>query len=119
MVLTMQSETTNIDAKFSLTNLSTEQLIDLCISLTDSASEIRIKDELVNRGKNNIQQRIVIKKQLKKFISTNEGQLKDSEIEKNGNKEILKKQKNEFLTLVSIQDKLQIEWQKYDLGLKK
>ena len=73
------------------------------------------KQELVKRGKDNIQERIQIKKLLKETISKIDDLLKD----KSNNKDDESTFKSELLIAVSIVDKLQLEWQKHDLRLNK
>lgn len=100
---------------FSYDQLTIQQLIDLTIDLQENGQESKEpKQELINRGKDNIQTRILIKKACKTTINTLETPLKQNNI----NKEVLKASKQKFLTSLSLLDRLQLEWQKYDLGLK-
>ena len=86
-------------------------------SSDNSFTEIESRQELIRRGNDCIQTRIMIKKSCKKTMSSLEALLNKISTE-NNNKEIVKPIKNKFLTSVSVLDKLQLEWQKYDLGLK-
>lgn len=120
MVTTMEYTTSNVQNKktiesFSVEQLSTQQLIDLAIDSNDNGHiEIASRKELIKRGKDNIQTRIQIKKYCKNAISGLEAVLNKNTAE---NKEVLKSSRNKLLTSVSVLDKLQLEWQKYDLGL--
>ena len=98
-------------------SLSIEQLVKYCFDFSNEISSIQFRDELVKRGKDNIQERISIKKLCKRSISEIEILLNTTnQTDKN---ESTKELKNRFLSLISIVDRLQLEWQKHDLGLKK
>lgn len=108
-----------LNANFLVGQLTIQQLIDLSIDSTnDNYIENETRKELINRGKDNIQTRIIIKKICRNSISGLEVLLQRIATEKNNNKEIIKSFKNKFLSSVSILDKLELEWQKHDLGIK-
>lgn len=99
--------------------LSIQQIIELAIDSENEQLSLLLKQELVTRGKDNIQARIIIKKCCKSTISDLEGKVKT--LNSNNNKvekEKAKLFKNKFLTSISVLDKLQLEWQKHDLSLK-
>ena len=108
----------SMDENFLFDQLSIQQLIDLAIdSHEDKFVEFESRQELLKRGKDNIQARIIIKKSCKNTIANFEGLLKKISTEKNS--AVIKDFKNKFLSSVSILDKLQLEWQRHDLGLIK
>lgn len=110
--------TSNGNRKIVLDVLSVQELIDLAVdSQADSPVTNELRNELINRGKNDITARINIKKSCKKNILKFESLLNTISTENNGNKEVIKTFKTRFLTSVSMLDKIQLEWQKYDLGL--
>ncbi len=78
---------------------------------------IKIKQELFERGKDNIKIRIEIKKSCKSNIQNIESVLKELDNERNP-AETVKQYKHRFLNAISILDRLQLEWQKYDLCFK-
>ena len=108
------NEKLNID--LLVNELPVDQLIDFAINSNDEYSGHRVREELHKRGKDNIHTRISIKKSCKASIAGLENILKKLEIEVN--KGLEKSVKSKLLTSVSILDKLQLEWQRYDLGLK-
>lgn len=109
----------NTNANYLVEQLSIQQLIDLTIdSHEDEYVGLESRKELIKRGKDNIQTRIMIKKSIKEVIASLENLLKKIAIESN-NKEVVKSFKNKFLNSISVLDKLELEWQKYDLGIKK
>lgn len=117
-VINKDKKTTNLS--FFIDQLSVQQLIDLSIdSNNDNHVEIETRKELIERGKDNIQARIIIKKVCKSAISSLETLLQSVTSEKNNDKEIVKSFKGKFLNAVSILDKLELEWQKHDLGINK
>ena len=104
-------------ANFLIEQLSVQQLIDLAIDSSNNGYiGLESRKELISRGKDNIQARIVIKKSCKAAISNLEDIFQT--LDKESDKELVKSFKNKFLTSVSILDWLQLEWQKHDLGLK-
>lgn len=112
----LNDEVNNVE--ITLKGLSIQELIDLSTdSQTNGSVAIDIRNELINRGKNNIETRIIVKKSCKKNILKFESLLNTFAGENNGKKEVIKTFKNKFLTSVSIMDKIQLEWQKHDLGL--
>ena len=107
-----------VNEKFIIEELTIQQLINLAIDLEGEVSGLHSRQELINRGKDNIYTRITIKKVCKTAISELESLLKKVDLENITNKETIKSYKNKFLTSISILDKLQLEWQKYDLSIK-
>lgn len=119
MVTLTSNLTNNGNGKIVLDVLSVQELVDLAVepqTQTDNSIN-ELRSELINRGKNDIAARINIKKSCKKTISRFESLLNTISNENNSNKEVIKTFKNRFLTSVSILDKIQLEWQKYDLGI--
>ena len=107
-----------LNSNFLIEQLSVQQLIDLSIdSINDNYIENETRKELINRGKDNIQARIIIKKICRNAITGLESLLQKIATE-NNNKEIIKSFKNKFLNSVSMLDRLELEWQKHDLGIK-
>lgn len=102
----------------SASQLSLEQLITLVIDSGNNQGGLEYRQELINRGKDCIETRIVIKKSCKTAIAHLEAQIKQIPIENNKDKESVKALKNKFLAFLSILDKLQLEWQKHDISLK-
>ena len=122
MTLTMDLITTNeqvtvLNQEVLLTELTIQQLIDLALDSVNERISIQSRQELINRGKDNIHDRIKIKKCCKSAISNLELLLKKSD-EEDFNQNKIKSHKTKFLASVSVLDKLQLEWQKYDLNIK-
>ncbi len=124
MVTNMKNETLNQLFNLSTLNtsnlieqFSTQKLIDLAIESQDEQIKQETRKELINRGKESIQNRIEIKKICKASISSLEVILDDCEVEKIHSKDTVKSYKNKFLSLISLVDKVQLEWQRHDLGL--
>lgn len=109
-------ENKKIYASGVLEVLSIQQLIDLSIDIPEDQITLDVRYELIKRGMDNIQNRILIKKLCKSTKSRIEDLIKNSEEEKDKNS--LKIYKNKFLNSVSIIDKLQLEWQKHDIRVK-
>lgn len=122
MAITMEAETLN--KKLGYTNELIEQttineLINCCIDAPTTKNSYEAKEELINGGRDNIRNRIQIKKAFKNIIASLEDILKETDTEITGtNKGNLKSYKNRFLSILSILDKIQLEWQKHDLGIK-
>ena len=115
-----KKETKVLNGALLVHELSILTLLELGIdSENGSLIEQEVKQELIKRGKDNIQTRILIKKECKKSIASLEALLNKLDTEEQTNKEVVKSFKSKFLNSVSILDKLQLEWQKYDLGLIK
>ena len=114
----LNNKINNLSANPIVQQISLQQLIDLVCDSPDSYIGSETKQELINRGRDNIQTRIQIKKTYKTKISSFESILEKAEKETRSDSETIKTYKNKFLTLISILDRLQLEWQKYDLGLK-
>lgn len=109
----------NLNTSNLLEQFSTQKLIDLFIESQDEQIKHQSRQELINRGKESIQNRIEIKKTCKSSIISLETILNNSETEKTYSLETIKSYKNKFLNLISLVDKVQLEWQKYDFGLVK
>ena len=108
----------SFEDSMNLENYSCKELIDMTINNDGSEQALHAKHELMCRGKDDIRERISIKKKCKGVILELEKEFNSS----NGNEEIsqnnIKLSKQKFLTTVSLVDKLQLEWQRYDLALK-
>ena len=95
--------------------LSILELVNLATEYeSNSVIGHEVRQELILRGKDNIQNRISIKKFVNAAIAA-------VEVKLNGNKDdknlTVKELKNKLLLSVSVLDRLQLEWQKYDLGI--
>ncbi len=124
MTTLMEYKTLNNEVLYLAENslvekLSVQELIDLILDTDNNFAVVRSRQELINRGKDDIKLRITIKKTCKNAISALEVLLKQSDCEASADKNIIKLYKSRFLNLVSLVDKLQLEWQKYDLFLKR
>ena len=125
MVITMQKESNLKDGiespdNFNLSSISNQQIISLIIGPdSEEFKQTDLRQELISRGKDNIEQRIAIKKLCKAVISDLESEIKKLDTLENYDKNKLKDYKNRFLTSISLLDKLQLEWQKHDLMLKR
>lgn len=112
----------NLELVNILEQLSIQQLLDCALdSFDDPNSGHKFCKELINRGKDNIQSRILIKKSCKAMVAKYENLLNPDSL--NGtfldnDKKQIKIYKNNLLISISILDKLQLEWQKYDLSIK-
>ncbi|MBI3591097.1 MAG: hypothetical protein HY094_06975 [Candidatus Melainabacteria bacterium] len=115
---TLNKETNNINTNLLLEQISLQQLIDLALDTDIAHIEQETKQELIKRGKDNIHIRIQIKKLCKAVIANLESVLNRIGVDSKENKETIKSFKNKFLHSLSIMDRIQLEWQKYDLGLK-
>lgn len=104
---------------FLIEKLSIKELIDLALNTDNDFTVVRSRQELISRGKDNIQTRITIKKTCKTAISDLEVLLKRFDCETNTDKATAKLYKNKFLNIVSLLDKLQLGWQKHDLFLQR
>ena len=113
---TLNDKALSFPANITVEKLNLQELIDLVLN-TDNDFTIKSRQELINRGKNNIQLRITIKKACKAIISDLETLLKRFDCESNKDKKITKLYKTRFLNTLSLSDKLQLEWQKHDLIL--
>lgn len=115
---TVFKEIGNFDQGILLNQSSISQLINHACNPNESNFSNEIRNELFKRGKDEIFTRIEIKKSLKNLIHDLELVLNDSDLENIYNKKTIKSFKNKFLTVISILDKLQLEWQKYDLKIR-
>ena len=115
---TQNDKVLSISAKDLVEHLSVQELIDLAINADNDFAIASSRKELINRGKDNIQLRITIKKTCKTVINDLETLLKTFDSENRADKKAVKLYKNNFLNTISLLDKLQLEWQKHDLLLK-
>ena len=121
MTTTMDYKTLNKQNNLNLNvlveQISIQQLVDLSIdSLGDKIGQ-ETREELIKRGKDNIPVRIQIKKACKASITNIESLLKEIDEASNNDKSLIRSYKTRFLNSLSVLDKLQLEWQKHDLGL--
>ena len=116
---TQNDKVLSVSAKALVEHLSVQELIDLALHADDDFAVVSSRKELINRGKDNIQLRIAIKKTCKTAINNLETLLKTFDSESNTDKKPAKLYKNNFLNTISLLDKLQLEWQKHDLVLKR
>ena len=115
---TLNNQSNNINSNLLLEQISLQQLIDLALDTQIDHIGQETKQELIKRGKDNIHIRIQIKKLCKAAIANLESILDKINVDSKDNKETIKSYKNKFLNSLSILDRIQLEWQKYDLGLK-
>ena len=117
---TLNNQNFNLNGNFLVEKISIQQLIDLAVDSANDNIGLQTRQELIQRGKDSIPLRIQIKKACKQTITNLESVLKelDKGINVNGNKDFLKSYKTKFLNLLSVVDRLQLEWQKHDLRLK-
>ena len=108
----------SVSAKDLVEHLSIQELIDLALHADNDFTIASSRKELINRGKDNIQLRITIKKTCKTAINDLETLLKTLDSENRADQKAAKLYKNNFLSTISLLDKLQLEWQKHDLLLK-
>ena len=114
----LKNEIENIT--FSIEQLSVKQLVDLSVDFSeDQCKGLELRNELIKRGKDNIQTRIQIKKVCRDSVSNIEVLLQKTINENHSNKETVKLCKSKFLHSVSVLDRLELEWQKYDLSIRK
>ena len=109
--------TQTISENVYIEKLTVRELISLVLDASDDFTIVRFRQELINRGGDNIQVRIEIKKTCKSVINDLEILLKRFDCESDADKKNSKLYKNKFLNTVSLLDKLQLEWQKHDLIL--
>ena len=107
----------NLPQNFLVEQISAQQLIDLAIDSGSDSIGIKTKQELFERGKDNIKTRIEIKKLCKSCIQNIESVLKEMDNETSPSQAI-KQSKHQFLNALSLLDRLQLEWQKHDLSFK-
>ena len=112
---TLSKEILSFPEDIFVEKLSVHELITFTIDTDDSFRVASSRQELINRGKDNIPLRITIKKTCKSTITDLEVLLKRFDFESSTDKKITKLYKNRFLNTVSLLDKLQLEWQKHDL----
>ena len=97
-----------------LNQISIQQLTELAINSQDDSIKLAARNELIERGKDNISNRIQIKKLCKARISDLELILKEDD----GKANKTKPYKGKFLNTLSVLDKLELEWQRFDFGFK-
>lgn len=119
MALIMEPKILNneINSSFILEQISHQQLIELAVNSYDESIGLQTRQELIKRGKDSIPNRIQIKKCGRSILENFEAVLKT--LDTNSTNENTKAYKTRFLNLLSILDKLQLEWQRHDLGLSK
>ena len=99
-------------------NLSITDLITKSLE-NDSSEKINVfKQELISKGRDNIHTRIEIKKSYKSNIANLEAMITECEEKKLTDKKLISALKIKLLNIVSLIDRLQLEWQKHDLRLK-
>lgn len=114
----IQKEIFNVANSFNLSQLTLQQLVEINLLNDEPNAASRAKEELVNRGRDEMNTRISIKKYCKQLILESETNLKESSASDSlVVKENLKLNKKRFLTLLSLLDRLQLEWQRHDLAL--
>lgn len=120
MISTMEQETLNknIPNNFLVDQISIQKLIDLAIDSANDSVGIQTKQELFERGKDNIKIRIEIKKLCKAQIQNIESLLEKITSE-TSTAEAIKLCKHKFLNAISVLDRLQLDWQRHDLGFSK
>ena len=116
---TLNDKVLSVSPDVLMEKLSVQELVDLALDTENDFTVIKSRQELINRGKDDIQLRITIKKACKSVISSLEVLLKKIDSENNKDKNAAKPYKNKFLNTLSLSDKLQLEWQKYDLFLQR
>ncbi len=116
---TLNNEVLTFPENILIEKLSVQELINLALDTDNDFAIIKSRQELISRGKDNIQLRITIKKTCKLVINNLEALLKRFDSESTADKKAAKLYKNKFLNTLSLLDKLQLEWQKYDLTLKR
>lgn len=115
---TLNDKVLSVSSKVLVEQLSVQELIDLVLHSDNDFAIINSRQELISRGKDDIQLRITIKKTCKTTINDQESILKKLDTENNPDKNTIKLYKTKFLNTLSLLDKLQLEWQKHDLFLK-
>ena len=119
MEQTLNDKVLTVSVNTLTEKLSIQELVDLALDTNNSFTIISSRQELINRGKDNIPLRITIKKACKKIINDLEVSLKRFDCENNIDKNAAKVFKTKFLNTLSLSDKLQLEWQKHDLFLQR
>ncbi len=85
----------------------------------DEFTTANSRQELINKGKDDIKLRITVKKTCKAAINDLEILLKRFDFTNGLKEKDLKFYRSRFLDAISLLDKLQLAWQKHDLVLKK
>lgn len=115
VTMTVQTKE-NLEVKINdLGYLSISELINKSLENNPNETINIFKQELIKRGKDNIYTRIEIKKSCKGNISSLEDLIKEYKEKKLNDNNILSALKIKLLDIVSLIDRLQLEWQKYDL----
>lgn len=104
--------------ELNIKNYSIQELIDKYMNDSYEYQNI-YKAELIERGKNNIYNRIAVKKSCKNNIAHQESIVKEIESKTAANKELISYIRKRFLEAISLLDRIQIEWQRYDVHLKR
>ena len=115
---TLNNKAITLAENIVIEELTLQELVELALDSSNDFAIASSRQELINRGKDNIQHRITIKKTCKLVINDLETLLKRFDSESTADKKTTKLYKNKFLNTVSLLDKLQLEWQKHDLLLK-
>lgn len=102
---------------FKIKQTSNSELVIMASNASFSFVSSLCKQELIQRGKDNIKARIEIKKACRELIYNLETAINDPDAENTYTEKTIKSFKVTFLNLLSILDKLQLEWQKYDISL--
>lgn len=124
MITELQEKTKNtftaINQPFFLKNLSMQDLINHAIENDfNQGTESSYKQELIDRGKDDIYTRIEIKKSCKVKIAEQEALIQEFERRKIHDKKTAHSLKGKLLSTISILDRLQLEWYRHDLKIKK
>ena len=102
----------------TLEDYSISELINKSLENDENEKINKFKQELVKKGKDNIYIRIEIKKSCKANVANLEELIKEYEDKKLNDNKLLRALKIKLLDIVSLIDKLQLEWQKHDLRLR-
>ena len=113
------NEQINTISDYQVDKVSNLELVNTASNLASDFIGLKCRHELLERGKDNIPTRIEIKKLCRETIHDLESAISDPEAENIYNKDSIKSLKTRFLNLLSILDKLQLEWQKHDINLNK
>ena len=116
---TLDQKIVSFPENIIIEKLSIQELIELVLDTNSELTFLRSRQELINRGKDDIKLRITIKKTCKTAINDLEVLLKRFDSGNGFREKDLKFYKTRLLNSVSLLDRLQLEWQKCDLALKK
>lgn len=122
MTIQLMSKTGLVEEKelnnISLNECPVQELIDNYMGDNNEGQSI-YRQELIERGKDNIYTRIIIKKACRNNVAHQETIVKETETTKATNKELLSYLRKRFLTAISLLDRLQLEWLRHDVRLKR